>query len=59
MATLPGIPLYAAFGFAPKGEQEDILLADGVPLACLAMSKAIEPRPDQAPLLVGLWSEPG
>ena len=42
VATLPGIPLYRSFGFAPTDEIRDIVLADGVPLPCLAMSKAID-----------------
>ena len=41
VATLPGIPLYRAFGFTPTAEIGDVLLADGVALPCLAMSKAI------------------
>jgi len=41
VATLPGVPLYRACGFAPKGEMEDIVLADGVRLPCLEMSKRI------------------
>jgi len=42
VATLPGIALYRAFGFTPTADIEDILLADGVRLPCLAMSKAID-----------------
>jgi GNAT superfamily N-acetyltransferase len=41
VATLPGVPLYRASGFTPTGEVEDIVLADGVRLPCLAMSKPI------------------
>jgi GNAT superfamily N-acetyltransferase len=41
-ATLPGIPLYEAAGYVPTAEIEDIVLADGVPLPCLAMSKPLE-----------------
>jgi GNAT superfamily N-acetyltransferase len=41
VATLPGIPLYTACGFTPTAEIEDIVLADGVQLPCLAMSKPI------------------
>ena len=41
VATLPGIPLYRACGFSPTAEIEDVVLADGVPLPCLAMSKPI------------------
>jgi GNAT superfamily N-acetyltransferase len=39
VATLPGVPLYEAFGFKPTGEIEDIVLSDGVRMPCLAMSK--------------------
>jgi GNAT superfamily N-acetyltransferase len=42
IATLPGIPLYEAAGYVPTAEIEDIVLADGVPLPCLAMSKPLE-----------------
>jgi GNAT superfamily N-acetyltransferase len=41
VATLPGVPLYRACGFTPTGEVEDVVLADGVPLPCLGMSKRI------------------
>lgn len=41
VATLPGIPLYRAFGFVSTGEIEDIVLADGVRLPCLAMTRAV------------------
>ena len=40
LATLPGVPLYAACGFEP-GEEIEVALEDGVPLACVAMEKAI------------------
>jgi GNAT superfamily N-acetyltransferase len=43
VATLPGIPLYRAYGFAPTSEIADITLVDGVRLPCLAMTKAIDP----------------
>ncbi len=42
VATLPGIPLYEAAGYVPTAEIEDIVLADGVLLPCLAMSKPLE-----------------
>lgn len=46
VATLPGIPLYEAFGFRPTAEIRDIVLTDGMRLPCLAMTKAIDvPRP--------------
>jgi GNAT superfamily N-acetyltransferase len=41
MATLPGVPLYAAFGFSPLGEVV-ITLEDGVKLECVSMERAIE-----------------
>ena len=41
VATLPGVPLYRACGFTPMGEVEDVVLADGVRLPCLGMSKRI------------------
>jgi GNAT superfamily N-acetyltransferase len=41
VATLPGVPLYRACGFTPTAEVEDVVLADGVRLPCLAMSKPI------------------
>ena len=39
VATLPGIPLYQAAGYVPTAEVADVALADGVRLACQAMSK--------------------
>lgn len=44
-ATLPGVPLYRAYGFEPVSEF-DVTLSDGVTLACVGMKKAI---PDQHP----------
>jgi GNAT superfamily N-acetyltransferase len=44
VATLPGIPLYEAFGFTPTADIGDIVLTDGVRLPCLAMTKAIDVR---------------
>jgi len=41
VATLPGIPLYEATGYVPTAEVEEIALADGVRLSCLAMSKRL------------------
>jgi GNAT superfamily N-acetyltransferase len=41
IATLPGIPLYEAAGYVPTTEIEDVVLADGVLLPCLAMSKPL------------------
>ncbi len=40
LATLPGVPLYAACGFEPV-EEVEIALEDGVSIACLAMEKQI------------------
>jgi GNAT superfamily N-acetyltransferase len=42
-ATLPGLPLYEAFGFRITG-RDDITMPDGVPLACVWMEKPIESR---------------
>jgi GNAT superfamily N-acetyltransferase len=42
MATLPGVPLYESFGFVVT-ERSDVILADGVPLACAAMTKPVAP----------------
>ncbi len=41
MATLPGVPLYVAFGFSQL-EQLEITLEDGVKLECVSMERAIE-----------------
>ena len=41
MATMPGLPLYLAYGFRPLEELE-ITLEDGVRLACVSMEKPIE-----------------
>lgn len=40
LATLPGVPLYQACGFAPI-ETIEVALLDGVTLACVAMEKSI------------------
>lgn len=50
VATLPGVPLYEAFGFKPTGEIEDVVLSDGVRLPCLAMSKSVRPNPSRRSL---------
>jgi GNAT superfamily N-acetyltransferase len=39
-ATLPGLPLYEAFGFRRTGT-DDVIMPDGVPLACVWMDKPI------------------
>jgi GNAT superfamily N-acetyltransferase len=41
MATLPGVPLYSAYGFRTLGETE-VKLPDGVTLPCVSMEKPIE-----------------
>jgi len=41
-ATLPGLPLYEAFGFRETG-REDVVMPDGTPLPCVWMEKAIPP----------------
>jgi GNAT superfamily N-acetyltransferase len=40
MATLPGVPLYLAYGFRPLAEV-DVRLPDGVRIACVSMEKPI------------------
>jgi len=40
-ATLPGLPLYEAVGFQATG-QEDVMMPDGVTLACVWMEKPID-----------------
>jgi GNAT superfamily N-acetyltransferase len=50
VATLPGVPLYEAFGFKPTGEIDDIVLSDGVRLPCLAMGKSVSPSPSRRSL---------
>src|SRR5262249_62410148 len=40
LATLPGVPLYAACGFEPL-EDVEVALEDGVTMACVAMEKPI------------------
>jgi GNAT superfamily N-acetyltransferase len=42
-ATLPGLPLYEAFGFRETG-RDDVIMPDGVPLACVWMDKPIDGR---------------
>jgi GNAT superfamily N-acetyltransferase len=53
VATLPGIPLYEAFGFTPTAPVRDIVLADGVRLPCLAMTKTIDLHRPREPRVVG------
>ena len=40
-ATLPGVPLYEAFGFRSTG-RDDVTMPDGVALACVWMDKPID-----------------
>jgi GNAT superfamily N-acetyltransferase len=40
MATLPGVPLYSAYGFTAL-EEVEVSLPDGVRIACLTMEKPI------------------
>ena len=44
MSTLPGLPLYRAYGFIPLDEA-DVELPDGVTIAGVTMEKPIEPPP--------------
>lgn len=53
VATLPGVPLYEVFGFVPTAEVRDIVLADGVRLPCLAMTKVIDVPRHLEPQAVG------
>jgi GNAT superfamily N-acetyltransferase len=49
VATLPGVPLYAALGFAAK-ERQTLVLRDGVELPLVVMSRDIdEARPQPTP----------
>lgn len=41
LATLPGVPLYLAYGFQPL-EEVEITLEDGVMLECVSMEKPID-----------------
>jgi GNAT superfamily N-acetyltransferase len=43
-ATLPGLPLYSAYGFEPT-EEIVVTLPDGVEIECVAMRKTVERRP--------------
>jgi GNAT superfamily N-acetyltransferase len=43
MATLPGLPLYLACGYE-RVKDADVVLEDGVRLACVAMEKPISQR---------------
>jgi GNAT superfamily N-acetyltransferase len=43
MSTLPGLPLYSAYGFRSL-EETEVTLPDGVKLPCVSMDKPIEGR---------------
>jgi GNAT superfamily N-acetyltransferase len=45
-ATLPGVPLYRAYGFQPV-EEFTVVLPDGVRLPCLSMEKSILAPPPE------------
>ena len=42
MSTLPGLPLYVAYGFEPL-EEADVTMPDGVSIACVSMEKRVDP----------------
>jgi GNAT superfamily N-acetyltransferase len=42
VSTLPGLPLYLAYGFQPLDES-DVTMPDGVAIACVSMEKPIDP----------------
>ena len=44
-ATLPGVPLYVAYGFE-RVDEFDVTLSDGVKLPCVSMRKRIADDPD-------------
>jgi GNAT superfamily N-acetyltransferase len=44
-ATLPGVPLYLAYGFEPVDEF-DVTLSDGVKLRCVSMTMSIGTEPN-------------
>ena len=41
VATLPGLPLYLAYGFRPL-EEIEVTMPDGVTIPCVSMEKPIE-----------------
>ena len=41
VATMPGVPLYLAYGFRPL-EDVDVAMPDGVSIPCVAMEKEID-----------------
>ena len=42
VATLPGLPLYLAYGFTQL-EEHDVVMPDGVAIPCVSMEKPIAP----------------
>ena len=46
LATLPGVPLYLACGFQPL-EEVNMVMPDGITIACLSMEKPIAITDDQ------------
>ena len=48
MATLPGVPLYRALGFAPIEEAAPVL-PDGVALRMVRMGRALRPEGGSPP----------
>ena len=40
MATLPGLPLYSAYGFQSRGDA-DVRMPDGVVIRCVSMDKPV------------------
>jgi GNAT superfamily N-acetyltransferase len=49
-ATLPGVPLYRAFGFRPL-EEIEVAMPDGITLACVTMEKTIGAKQAQTALV--------
>jgi len=41
VATMPGLPLYLAYGFEPL-EEHEVTMPDGVAIECVSMAKPIE-----------------
>lgn len=41
VATMPGVPLYLAYGFQSL-EESDVVMPDGVAIPCVAMEKSID-----------------
>ena len=47
VATLPGVPLYLAYGFQPVGEL-DVEMPDGIKIDCVSMKKSVGARGPRA-----------